>query len=103
MANKYRGYYKAVDSNGNLITYEVGDVVSKDGINYLATDTITGYSPEHGTRVGWVSLGGGVLGATGTTGPTGPAGAGGTGGGTGPTGPTGPAGQDSTVAGPTGP
>ena len=115
MGNQYRGYYKAVDANGNLITYNPGDVVNKDGLNYLATDTIIGHSPEHGTRVGWVSLGGGVLGATGATGPTGPAGAGGTGGGTGgntgptgpigptgPTGPTGPAGQDSTVAGPTG-
>tara|TARA_R110002095_G_scaffold21926_1_gene23718 strand:- start:25201 stop:25971 length:771 start_codon:yes stop_codon:yes gene_type:complete len=72
MDNKYRGYYKAVDASGNLITYNPGDVVSKNGINYLATATITGYSPEHGTRVGWVSFGdgsgGGVTGATGATG-----------------------------------
>ncbi len=84
MDNKYQGYYKAVDASGNLITYNPGDVVSKNGINYLATATITGYSPEHGTRVGWVSFGGGVLGATG---PTGPAGA------TGATGPAGPIGN----------
>ena len=95
MANKYRGYYKAVDSNGNLITYEVGDVVSKDDINYLATDTITGYSPEHGTRVGWVSLGGSggncdcPAGPTGPTGPQGPIGN---------TGSAGPAGGGATLA-----
>ena len=80
MDNKYRGYYKAVDASGNLITYNPGDVVSKNGINYLATATITGYSPEHGTRVGWVSFGDG-------------SGGGGTGGGTGPTGPQGPIGN----------
>ena len=57
MGNKYRGYYKAVDANGNLITYNPGDVVRKNGLYYLATDTIIGHSPEHGTRVGWVSLG----------------------------------------------
>ena len=65
MDNKYRGYYKAVDASGNLITYNPGDVVSKNGINYLATATITGYSPEHGTRVGWVSFGDGSGGGTG--------------------------------------
>jgi len=88
MGNKYRGYYKAVDANGNLITYNPGDVVSKGGLYYLATDTIIGHSPEHGTRVGWVSLGAGSsggggegpkgdTGATGATGATGPAGTGG--------------------------
>jgi len=86
MTNKYRGYYKAVDANGNLINYTVGDVVSKDGIYYLATDTITGHSPEHGTRVGWVPLGSSSGGGTG--------GGGTGGGGTGPTGPTGPTGSD---------
>lgn len=75
MDNKYRGYYKAVDASGNLITYNPGDVVSKNGINYLATATITGYSPEHGTRVGWVSFGDGSGGGgTGPTGPQGPIG-----------------------------
>ena len=80
MDNKYRGYYKAVDASGNLITYNPGDVVSKNGINYLATATITGYSPEHGTRVGWVSFGDGSGGGGtggGGTGPTGPSATGG--------------------------
>jgi hypothetical protein len=83
MGNKYRGYYKAVDANGNLITYNPGDVVRKGELYYLATDTIIGHSPEHGTRVGWVSLGAGGSegGATGATGNTG---------------------ANSTVAGPTG-
>jgi hypothetical protein len=112
MDNKYRGYYKAVDASGNLITYNPGDVVSKNGINYLATATITGYSPEHGTRVGWVSFGdgsggggtgGGGTGPTGPQGPignTGPAGTGDTGP-QGPIGNTGPAGTGDT--GPQGP
>ena len=107
MDNKYRGYYKAVDASGNLITYNPGDVVSKNGINYLATATITGYSPEHGTRVGWVSFGDGSGGGgtgpagTGDTGPqgpignTGPAGTGDTGP-QGPIGNTGPAGTGNT-------
>ena len=90
MDNKYRGYYKAVDASGNLITYNPGDVVSKNGINYLATATITGYSPEHGTRVGWVSFGDGSGG-----GGTGPAGTGDTGP-QGPIGNTGPAGTGNT-------
>jgi len=94
MDNKYRGYYKAVDASGNLITYNPGDVVKKNGINYLATNTITGYSPEHGTRVGWVSFGG-----AGGTGPTGSAGGTGSTGSAGGTGPTGSAGG----TGPTGP
>jgi len=99
MGNKYRGYYKAVGATGNLITYNPGDVVSKNGINYLATATITGYSPEHGTRVGWVSFGdgsgGGGTGNTGPQGNTGPAGTGDTGP-QGPIGNTGPAGTGDT-------
>ena len=35
MGNKYRGYYKAVDANGNLITYEVPVMLlEKMDINY---------------------------------------------------------------------
>jgi len=99
MGNKYRGYYKAVDANGNLITYNPGDVVRKGELYYLATDNIIGHSPEHGTRVGWVSLGAGGSGGSGTDGATGPIGN------TGPigsTGNTGNTGADSTVAGPIG-
>ena len=87
MGNKYRGYYKAVDANGNLITYNPGDVVRKNGLYYLATDTIIGHSPEHGTRVGWVSLGAGGSGGSGGSGADGP---------TGPTGPAGVTGADGT-------
>ncbi len=90
MGNKYRGYYKAVDANGNLITYNPGDVVRKGELYYLATDTIIGHSPEHGTRVGWVSLGGGTGGGTGPIGSTGNTGPIGSTGNTGPIGNTGP-------------
>ena len=61
MANKYRGYYKAVDSSGNTVIYQPGDIVKKNDKFYIATDEIVGHSPEHGTRVGWVPIDSGVF------------------------------------------
>ena len=45
MGNKYRGYYKAVDANGNLITYNPGDVVRKNGL-YFIEDTQSSYKEK---------------------------------------------------------
>ena len=40
MGNKYRGYYKAVNANGNLITYNPGDVVSKGGLTVFTNEPL---------------------------------------------------------------
>jgi len=48
--------FKIRDKTGKLITYKKGDVVRKNGRSYLATRNISGYSPEHGERVGWKSI-----------------------------------------------
>lgn len=45
--------FKIHEPNGDFKKYIKGDVVRKNGKEYVATKTITGYSPEHGEKRGW--------------------------------------------------
>lgn len=81
-------------------SYVANDVVSYNGVSYLAIASSTNQTPDVSTAYWMVSGAQGATGATGPTGPTGPQGATGS---TGAAGPTGPQGSASTVAGPTGP
>ena len=114
----FLGVYKKYDPNGKVITYVIGDLISIDNRQFVATKPISGVSP-YVKNSGWEELvsPGGVTGPTGpqgiqgVTGPTGPQGIQGVTGATGPqgiqgvTGATGPQGiQGVTGAtGPTGP
>jgi hypothetical protein len=48
--------FKIREPNGNLKEYEKGDVVRKNGKEYVASKTIRGYSPEHGEKRGWKEI-----------------------------------------------
>ena len=88
---RFLGPYKNKDVNGQEVIYQPGDVVTRSGVNYIATRTTRGFIPETLERGGWAVFAlqgssGGVGGTGGTTGPTGSTGPRGA---TGPTGPTG--------------
>ena len=48
--------FKIREPNGNLKEYKKGDIVRKNGKEYVASKTIQGYSPEHGEKRGWKEI-----------------------------------------------
>ena len=48
--------FRIRESNGNAKKYNKGDVVRKNGQQYIATKSIQGYSPEHGEKRGWKKI-----------------------------------------------
>ena len=45
--------FRIRDNKGNVKHYKKGDVVRKNGKNYIAVRSTQGYSPEHGGQGGW--------------------------------------------------
>ena len=80
----FLGVYKKYDPNGKVITYVIGDLISIDNRQFVATKPISGVSP-YVKNSGWEEL----VSPGGVTGPTGPQGIQGVTGATGPTGPQG--------------
>ena len=44
---RFRGPFSVKQPNGELTLYEMGDVVEFQGCQYIATSTISGFSPIH--------------------------------------------------------
>jgi len=52
---KFGGRYRKYDPDGRLIIYKAGDVVTFNGINYVATNPVNGRSPSSANS-GWEKI-----------------------------------------------
>lgn len=52
----FLGRFRNRTDSGVPVTYQVGDVVMDEGKTYIATNTVRGYSPKLGEKVGWTIL-----------------------------------------------
>ena len=48
--------FRIRDVKGNVKKYRKGDIVRKNGKQYIAIKSIKGYSPEHGEKRGWKEI-----------------------------------------------
>jgi|3_EtaG_2_1085321.scaffolds.fasta_scaffold269876_1 hypothetical protein len=45
--------FRIRDTRGKLSSYTKGEIVTKNGMSYIAIRDTKGYSPEHGEKGGW--------------------------------------------------